>query len=303
MVDIQNCAYSIFGNCVSMTNGHVEIKVTTDVGPRIIYLAVDGGKNMMFEDLKDGIHESGEYFDTNFKKGEAWHIYGGHRLWKSEEEYATYAPDNYKVTVEYLKNGAIFTAPTEKMTGITKTLTITMADDGTVTIEHKFRNDGEATFRGALWALTVMAPGGKVMVPLNTANTGWLSNRNMVLWSYDDVHDHRFDIKDDAFVITQDATVGDADNFKVGTMTPMGHVYHLLPQGLFVKHVPAIKEGMIYPDNMCNVEVFTSFRMAEIETLSPLYTLEQGEEATHTEQWNVYAPGSAKYEEMKDIIG
>ena len=298
MVNVTESTYSIYGNVVSISNGDVEIKVTTDVGPRIIYLACGDGKNMMFEDLEDGIHESGEYFDIHFKMGEAWHIYGGHRLWKSEEEYATYAPDNYPVDVKYIDGGAIFTANTEKMTGLTKSLKVTMDDAGKITIEHKFVNDGEETFKGALWALTVMAPGGKVFVPLNTANTGWLSNRNLVLWSYDDIKDHRFDLRNDGIVITQDASVASDDNFKVGTLSPMGYVYHLLPDGLFRKAVPAINDGMAYPDNMCNIEVFTSFRMAEIETLSPMYTLEVGEEATHIEEWNVFAPGSAEYEEM-----
>ena len=295
MINITECTYSIYGRCVSITNGRVEIRVTRDIGPRIIYLSIDGEPNMMFEDRDDAINSKGDYFDTNFKKGEAWHIYGGHRLWKSEEEFATYAPDNYPVDVKYLDNGAIFTAPTEKMTGLTKTLTITMAEDGTIAIEHKFKNDGSETFKGALWALSVMAPGSKVYVPLNTADTGWLSNRNIVLWSYDDVNDHRLTINNDGIRIVQDATVSEDNNLKIGTFTPMGYVYNLQPCALFRKTLDSIKEGMIYPDNMCNVEVYTSFRMAEIETLSPMYTLAVGEEATHTEKWNVYAKDSDEY--------
>ena len=302
MVKVEETSYSIYGKCVSISNGSVEIKVTTDVGPRIIYLGIDGGKNMMFEDVNDEISSRGDYFDTNFKKGEAWHIYGGHRLWKSEEEFATYAPDNYPVKVEYIDGGAIFTADTEKMTGLTKSMKITMNDAGEITIVHSFKNDGKEDFKGALWSLSVMAPGGKVFVPLNTANTGWLSNRNLVLWSYDDVNDHRLEIRNDGIVITQDATVSDDNNLKIGTFTPKGYVYHLLPQGLFKKTLDTIKEGRIYPDNMCNVEVYTSFRMAEIESLSPIYTLAPNETADHVEKWNIYAPSSSEYKSVAEQL-
>lgn len=302
MITVSNDKYSIFGNVVSITNGNVEIKVTTDIGPRVIYLGFKGGDNFMYEDINDAINQKGEYFDKNFKKDEGWHIYGGHRLWKSEEEYATYAPDNYPVEVEYLGNGAVFTSDAEKMTGLKKSIKITMSEDGEITLEHRFdKVSGEKT-ECSLWALTVTAPNGVAYVPMSTENTGWLSNRNIVLWSYDNVRDERFDLRNDAIVIKQDSSVDGDNNLKIGTLSPIGKAYEVYPFGMFEKSFEPFRSGIKYPDNMCNLEIYTSFRMMEVESLSPMYTLNVGDSATHVEKWKIHDPKSKEYAEISDKI-
>ncbi len=302
MVTVSKETYSIFGNVVNITNGKTELKVTTDIGPRVIYLGFKGGSNFMYEDINDAINLGGEYFDKNFKSGESWHIYGGHRLWKSEEEFATYAPDNYPVEVEYIENGAVFTSAAEKMTGLKKSVKITMSDDGEITLEHRFDKVGGEKMECSLWALTVTAPNGVAYVPLSTEDTGWLSNRNLVLWSYDNVRDERFDLRNDAFVIKQDASVDSDNNLKIGTLSPIGKAYEVYSFGMFEKSFAPFASGVKYPDNMCNLEIYTSFRMTEIESLSPMYTLSAGDSATHTEKWRIYSPDSKEYAEISGKI-
>ena len=41
--------YGGWPNCIKMTNGKMELIVTTDVGPRVIRLGFVGGQNLMYE--------------------------------------------------------------------------------------------------------------------------------------------------------------------------------------------------------------------------------------------------------------
>ena len=42
--------YKNYGKVVAITNGAVELKVTIDIGPRVIYFALVNGQNVMFND-------------------------------------------------------------------------------------------------------------------------------------------------------------------------------------------------------------------------------------------------------------
>ena len=73
--------------------------ITIDIGPRIIYYGTDNF-NFFNEDIDRNISKSGEYFDKEYKVGETWYLYGGHRVWKSPENLDTYTPDNYPIDYE-----------------------------------------------------------------------------------------------------------------------------------------------------------------------------------------------------------
>ncbi len=80
-------------NCIRLSNGEVEIIVTTDVGPRIIGYSLVGGKNIL------GWHPDAR---VETALGE-FKPYGGHRLWIAPENMPdSYAPDN--APVEYFYN-------------------------------------------------------------------------------------------------------------------------------------------------------------------------------------------------------
>ena len=131
--------------------------MTTELGPIIIYFGKEGGENILFEDINDEVNKPEELMDPVLKGSGGWHIYGGHRLWKSPEYMDSYYPDNASVKVEKLENGAVFTSPAELTTCLEKSMKITMDESGEVTIEHKFVNrGGKETTPIAMWALTVM---------------------------------------------------------------------------------------------------------------------------------------------------
>src|SRR5437588_13041305 len=90
-VRIEKTAWSGWPNCYRISNGEVELIVTTDVGPRVIRYGSVGGQNL-FKEFTAQLGKSGE------KK---WQPRGGHRVWAAPEiQPITYALDNGPVKYE-----------------------------------------------------------------------------------------------------------------------------------------------------------------------------------------------------------
>lgn len=193
MTEINRTEYGKYGACVEITDGVRSMLVTTDIGPRVIFFGMKGGANIMFEDKNDDINKSGEFFDKNLPGKGGWHIYGGHRLWKSPSIWTPIIPTTLPLRWKRSPT-ARYSRPSRSLTTkLRKSVKITMADDGTVTLEHKITNTGkEKTGKIALWALTVMDKGAKGEFRLSSADTGFLPNRNLVFWPYSDLTDDRF---------------------------------------------------------------------------------------------------------------
>jgi hypothetical protein len=103
-MSISETQYKNFGKCVELRGGGLKALITVGIGPRIIYYGTDDGRNVFFEDVSREVKRDGAYFDKNFESGETWYLYGGHRMWKSPEDDATYVPDNYAVEYEIQRN-------------------------------------------------------------------------------------------------------------------------------------------------------------------------------------------------------
>ena len=67
---MEKVSYAGWPNCIKLSNGQIELIVTTDVGPRIMRFGFVGGQNLLNE-YKDQVGKTG---------GDEWRIYGGHRL-------------------------------------------------------------------------------------------------------------------------------------------------------------------------------------------------------------------------------
>lgn len=279
---MQYVDYKHYGKCAKLSNGGKTILVTVEVGPRIIYYGFDGGENIFYEDEKDLINKGGEFFDTNLAGKGIWHIYGGHRLWKCPEYIDTYYPDNAPVQVLDDGDSVTFVSDVEITTGLQKSIKITMDENGSATVEHKFVNKGNtATSPIALWALSVMDKGARAYIPISTQDTGLLPNRNLSLWSYTDIKDDRLEILNDSVILQQKNV---EQPIKVGTFTC----------GAVSVDIKGMKFGIEfnspdgeYGDNNCNIETYTNDIMLEIETLSPLKSLAVGEEFVHIEKWSL----------------
>ena len=82
-------SYRGWNNAYKLSNGVVELVVTADVGPRILFYGFRNGENLLHEVEED----AGMAGDSKFR------LYGGHRLWVSPEVERTYYPDNTPVAV------------------------------------------------------------------------------------------------------------------------------------------------------------------------------------------------------------
>lgn len=269
------------GRTLLISDGKKEIEITLDVGPRIISFRKAGGENIMFNDVGETTVKD---VSAIYGEGKIWRIYGGHRIWLSPEAEHTYYPDDEPVAYEITGDGAIFTPPVMKVLGAAATLGVSFRADGGIDIKMSVKNLSGGRQRFSVWALTVLKCGGELRIPLSVKNTGYLANRNIVLWSYDDLNDARFRLTNDEIYMKSDSKV--SEPFKIGTYIENIRAEYIVAGSRFVKTVkPASGE---FPDYYCNVEAYMNGLFHEVETLSPFADLEDGEALVHTEKWEIF---------------
>jgi hypothetical protein len=287
---IEVVEYHGWKNCVRMTNDAVELIVTCDVGPRVISYKLNGGENVM-----------AEFADQLGKSGESdWVVRGGHRLWTAPEDLTrTYSPDNSRVDRSILDNSPAhcrFHTSTDSY-GIRKELEIALSKSGSgVTVTHTITNAGEAPTQLAIWALSVMAPGGVEIIPLPEKRphpgpprnaksaSDFAPNQTIVFWPFSDFSDPRWTFGSRFILLRQDPKRGP---MKIGLAHRMGWVGYLNLGVLFVKRFD-FQEGTTYADNGCNFESFTNEQILEVESLGPLVSLQPNESAAHIERWELH---------------
>lgn len=300
MVKVDYVNYGDYGKCVEIKSDTQTMRITCELGPRIIYLAIDGKENIFYEDTLDLINKGGEFFDEHYGKDEMWHIYGGHRLWRSPEDLASYYPDNYPVEVELLDNGAIFTAkPESETTGLQKVIKVEVVN-GEYVVEHKFINRGNATVDCSLWALSVLDKGGVAYYPYNQKDTVLLPNRNLVIWPYTDIRDKRITLLNEGIVLRQDPK--STSPLKLGFLNQTGEHYYVRGDVILSVTSEKAQPDGNYPDWSCSTETYTSENMLELETLSEIKTIAVGESATHVERWSLQDSNSDIYKSVKAKI-
>jgi hypothetical protein len=267
---------------VRLANRRIELVATLDVGPRIIHLAVPGGRNVM-KNYPGQLGKAGE---------RAWQIRGGHRLWFAPEDpVATYFPDNGPVACRALPGGGVRLRPApETPNGIQKEIDIYLdANAARVRLVHRIRNVGRKGVRLAAWALSVMAPGGTAIIglpPRGSHPKDLLPNQSLVLWPYTDLADPRVTFGTRVILVAQNPRA--RKPFKLGLSNPEGWVAYAVHGCLFVKRF-AYCPRSCYPDMGCNTELFTNADMLEVESLGPLATLAAGRQIEHVEQWRLLA--------------
>lgn len=270
------------GKTLEMTDGKMFLAVTLDVGPRIIKMGKVGEESLMYEDVDDNVNKD---VSATYGNGKWWHIYGGHRIWISPEDETTYYPDNEPVSYEIKENGAVFTPNPWTERGVQPELEITFVGEGKAEIKMSLKNITSESKKLCLWALTVMKCGGKLEVPLSTEDTGYLANRNLVIWHYNDVKDERFDLQNDKLILKSNKVC--KGPFKVGTYLNPIYTEYTLNNTVFTKKVEVSNAPCDYPDYCSNMETYTNQYIHEVETLSPLENVAPGKTLTHVELWEV----------------
>jgi hypothetical protein len=164
---------------------------------------------------------------------------------------------------------------------------ITLVEDAAhVHVTHRLRNVGMSPLRLAPWSLSVMAAGGRTIIPLPPRGThpeDLLPTGVLILWAYVDMSDPRW-TWGRQYILLQQA---DGSPQKIGSASAEGWLAYVNQGHLFVKthdYVP----GAVYPDNGSSAEVFTNQAIMELETLGPMVTLEPGTTVEHVENWFLF---------------
>lgn len=279
MIKINEINYPNFGRCVHISNGNIELVVTVDVGPRIIRVAFVGKDNFMFEDTADECTK-------DVGGGKAFHNYGGHRLWISPETFPeTYYPDNDPVKYSVNGDTVTFIQP-QQTTGFALKMDVTMSDtENKVNVRHYVTNNGSVARKIAPWAITMLAPGGHELIPVNDNDTGYLPNRYVVVWPYTKMNDPRINWGDKFIIIDQTAPVNGA--FKIGLSQIKPWAVYVKGNQMFMKRYTFHPDAE-YPDGNCSFETYSCEKFIEMETVGTYKNLAVGETAVHDEIWCLF---------------
>lgn len=273
-ITVKKETYGEFGRCLSITNDEIELVVALGFGIRILHFSAAGASNVFC--LAPGVKVAAG--------SRQWSIYGGHRLWASPEHMPrTYWPDDKPVSFKADKNSVTIKQPLDEWANIEKEITLTVSG-GNVSVLHRIKNKNNLPVEFGAWAISVMAPGGIEIIPFTAPDTGLLHNRNISLWPYTDMNDSRVKWLKDYIILAHDSST--ARPFKIGVGNKNGWAAYVNGQHIFIKRHHHI-EGALYPDNNVSYETYTCGYMTQMETLSPLKTVNPGECVEHTEEWSI----------------
>jgi hypothetical protein len=283
-VEISRVTYGVYGNCVKLTNGLVELVASLDFGPRILHFSTCGKENMLYNDIaKKPLAEKFDEFG-----GDQLILYGGHRLWISPEIVPRcYHPDNVPVKCEEIENGIILYGAPEEKNQIQKIITVTLhPEKSAVNLRHEVKNLGLWDIELAPWCITMMDKGGKEIVPVTGRQTKYLPNRSITLWDYSCMNDSRVYWGKEFITITQDENMENA--FKLGLNNEDGYAAYFNKGQVFLRYFEHEIDGF-YPDNGCSYETYVNGVMVEMEVLGEMGVLMPGDSLTIDEDWELYA--------------
>lgn len=295
-MSLQTIEYHGWKDCLLLDNGEIELVVSVGLGPRVLSFKRKDGANFFknFDDQMANISQ-----DT-------WQSYGGHRLWHAPEVWTrTYYPDVQPVKYAWAENvrtssggsdvpcsRLTLTCETETTSRLQKEIVIDFPDSGTIVkVAHRIYNRGPWAAKFAPWALSVMAPGGTVIVPQEPfvphgpgEGQSFAAGRAIVLWQFTNMADPRFVWGRRFIRMSQDDAYPTKQKF--GGMIKPGWAAYDFGSELFIKTF-AFFPGANYPDYGCNAEFYTEPGMLEIESLGPEVPVEPGDFAEHIETWRI----------------
>ena len=279
---------------IQIDGGAVRLMVTTSVGPRVLGLLTEDGRNH-FAELPD--------VTLDCPGSDPIHLRGGSRLWAAPEDpRVTYRPDDDPVGVEEIVDGIRLATRPDPVSGTSRETSIRVTGPGRFSLEYRVFNRSESPQRLAAWAITMMAPGGRAWLPVLTEPFdpgGFQGQRNIVLWPYSRNDDPRLVLHDHAIELRASAIAehGLSVPFKVGSSLRRGWVAHWRDGVLLVKYA-GHDEASDYADMGASGQLYSNGDFTELETLGPLTDLAPGEAAAHHEDWVVHLVGEAEAERL-----
>jgi hypothetical protein len=286
---IREIAFGGWSRCVELSNGHLRLVATLEVGPRVLFCGAPSGPNL-FKEFKE--QEGQRQPASPHPQSGNWMAWGGHRLWVAPEGDYCYAADNQPVGFETLDEHTIrLTTPDETLEGWRRSMEFRMIPgEARVQVIHRLTALRDLEHAVAPWGLSMMDVGGVAIVPqpkLGSHPEDLLPNRNLVVWPYVSLQDPRLSLGAVNWLVRQDCTRG---ALKIGLLHQSDRIAYHNKGWLFITTVPFVTRGaaateIVYPDYGVNCEIFTNQDILEMETLAPLTRLRAGETATHAVEW------------------
>ena len=289
---MKTCTVAYNKKCVVIESGKMRLAVATDKGPRVVGCFIGkGSKENMFAVLPP---------EPVAKAANGYCFYGGHRLWHSPEDCPLcYEPDNDPVKIEELENGVEVSGAADPKTGMKKKMLIEPLSNGMFCLTHTLENCGIWPVEIAPWCLTMMAPGGMLVIPQGRHPKGfpYAPDRSIKFWAYTNMADYRLKLTDNYILLKNDPAA--TCPAKIGYNDMTGWVAYANNGQALVKYFEVDPDGN-YPDEGCTVESYTCNVHTEVETLGVLETVEPGDCIQHVEYWQA-VDGLGKIATEKDV--
>jgi hypothetical protein len=284
--------YMGWPNCLRLSNSEIELIIATDIGLRILFFGFDGGRNIFYLSPED----------QGKQEGDLWRNYGGHRLTHAPEAFPrSYCPDNDSVTYSFEEQILKITQPREELTGIVKEMEISLsAHDNQLRVLHRLINRNLWSVKLSAWAISVLAPGGRAIIPQEPYGAGTdflLPARSMAVWSYTDMQDPRWIWGTKYIQVKQDELLSSEQ--KIGVLNRQGWTAYGLEGDILIK-LFEFDPAAEYPDYGSNHEIYLNGRFLEMETLGPLVNIPPGGKTEHTEYWRLQKGNIGATEESID---
>ena len=263
----------------SLSNDHIKVEYLSQAGPRIVGLYLSGDARNILASTPDITWHTpfGDYY-----------LIGGHRLWIAPENPdLTAVPDHQGLVYQEHPGDVTLSNPAPPI-GIRRTIEVSLQKDRPfVNLIHILGNESDHTFNIAAWAITQLPLGGIAILPQSSSKVdvqGLQPNRNLVVWPYSNWNDERIAINNDHIIVKGLPILPPC---KIGFANRVGWMGYL-HEGIFFckRFAPRLEESL--PDMFCNVEIYCNDLFLELETLSPLISLQPGEIITHLETWEIY---------------
>ncbi len=261
-----------FGKCLCIENKDIKIKVPLDYGIRIAYLSYKDSENLFF------VHPSDM---TDLSTDEGWRVLGGHRVWIAPESPKNYMPETQPIFYEVKDDKVILTQNEDTWLEVIKSVEIEFVNDNCVQVTNVIKNVSDKTRQFSVWGVTTMAGGGIEYIPLKYRDDGYDPLHRISMWDYTSLGDERVKYERELITLTHKPT---SKKYKIGVGHPAGPVKYI-NKGVVFEKIYDIKETSKYPDGDVSFETFMCDYMLEVESLSPLYTVNKNESVKHVEKW------------------
>ena len=282
-VKIRN--YKGWEESVEIDNGCLKIVVVPSIG-RIMYFGLSDGENLLWNNERF-LGENVKYTDKLLNK-HYWANYGGDKVWNMEQRNFPevlgrgWPPDEYfdggRYEYDLLENGVQITSQVSEYTNtfLTREITTTPGSKQvniaqTITCARK-HSVVPATF----WNVTQAKPPLKYIIDRNQ-NSKFKGNLKYFMEKFDP----DMEILDGNMIIENIEN----DTVKIGSDSKefLAAVYD---DKIFVQSFQ-YEENKKYPDDGCTIEIFINPRFVELELLSYLKMMEEGESLNYNIQWSL----------------